>query len=315
MKLDPPIPGGPAARSVNTPAEMRAGLDALNIDIGILFPDNLLLFATIPHIEYARAVSHAYNRWLVNEWLQSDNGLYGVLMACPQDPEDSAREIRKYADNGRVVGVYLPTAGVNPLWGHRKYDPIVAAAAETGLPLCLHSVTVVSPAFPCQLDQFENHFARQMLSHSFAMMSNLVSIMHTGVPARYPETKFVFTEAGIAWVPYMTWRMDKYHQEYRRVVPVLERKPSEYVAEQMWFATQPIEEPENPEHLVDTIRHCGEDRIIFASDWPHHDFDHPRGITNLPMSPEIKRKVMGENALNAFTRIAKPAHLLAEATA
>ena len=36
---------------------MRAGLDALDIDIGILFPDNLLLFATIPHIEYARAVS------------------------------------------------------------------------------------------------------------------------------------------------------------------------------------------------------------------------------------------------------------------
>jgi predicted TIM-barrel fold metal-dependent hydrolase len=105
----------------------------------------------------------------------------------------------------------------------------------------------------------------------------------------------------------MTWRMDKYHQEYRRIVPVLERKPSEYLREQMWFATQPIEEPENPEHLVDTIRHIGEDRVIFASDWPHHDFDHPRGIVNLPMSQELKRKVMGENALSAFTKIAKPA--------
>jgi predicted TIM-barrel fold metal-dependent hydrolase len=153
-----------------------------------------------------------------------------------------------------------------------------------------------------------------MLSHSFAMMSNLVSLMHTGVPARYPKLKVVFTEAGIAWVPYMTWRMDKYHQEYRRIVPVLERKPSEYLREQMWFATQPIEEPEDPTHLVDTIRHIGEDRVIFASDWPHHDFDHPRGIVNLPMSQELKRKVMGENALNAFTRIAKPAHLM-QATA
>ena len=159
------------------------------------------------------------------------------------------------------------------------------------------------------------HFARQMLSHSFAMMSNLVSIMHTGVPARYPGTKFIFTEAGIAWVPYMTWRMDKYHQEYRRMVPILERKPSAYVREQMWFATQPIEEPDDPAQLVDTIRHCGEDRIIFASDWPHHDFDHPRGILNLPMSPEMKRKVMGENALDAFTRIPKPANPLVGARA
>ena len=314
LKLDPPIPGGPATRSVNSAKEMRQGLDALGIDLGILYPKNLLLFATIPHIEYARAVSRAYNRWLIEEWLQEDNGLYGVLIACPQDPEDSAKEILKHANERRTAGVYLPTAGVNPLWGHRKYDPIFEAAQEADLPVCLHSVTVVSPAFPCQLDQFENHFARQMLSHSFAMMSNLVSLMHTGVPARYPRLKVVFTEAGIAWVPYMTWRMDKYHQEYRRIVPVLERKPSEYLREQMWFATQPIEEPEDPTHLVDTIRHIGEDRVIFASDWPHHDFDHPRGIVNLPMPQELKRKVMGENALNAFTRIAKPAHLL-QATA
>ena len=154
---------------------------------------------------------------------------------------------RRSADgkNDRIVGVYLPTAGVNPLWGHRKYDPIFAAAQEADLPVCLHSVTIVSPAFPYQLDQFENHFARQVLSHSFAMMANLTSIMHTGVPARYPKLRVVFTEAGIAWVPYMMWRMDKYYNEYRRHVPFLDRRPSEYMRERMWFATQPIEEPDD----------------------------------------------------------------------
>jgi predicted TIM-barrel fold metal-dependent hydrolase len=207
------------------------------------------------------------------------------------------------------VGVYLPTAGVNPLWGHRKYDPIFEAAQEVDLPVALHSVTVVSPAFPAQLDQFENHFARQVLSHSFAMMANLTSLIHTGVPARYPKLRVVFTEAGIAWVPYMAWRMDKYHQEYRRMVPFLEKRPSEYMREQMWFATQPIEEPDDPAHLVDTIRHIGEDKVIFASDWPHHDFDHPRGIMKLPMGTELKQKVMGTNALAAFTRIPAPAEV------
>ena len=44
------------------------------------------------------------------------------------------------------------------------------------------------------------------------MMANLTSLMHTGVPARFPKLRVVFTEAGIAWVPYMMWRMDKYYQ-------------------------------------------------------------------------------------------------------
>ena len=190
----------------------------------------------------------------------SDNGLYGVLMACPQDPETPPRRSRNTPDNPASPPIYLPTAGVNPLWGHRKYDPILAAAEEADLPLCLHSVTVVSPAFPCQLDQFENHFARQMLSHAFAMMANLVSLMHTGVPARYPETEVRLHRSRHRLGSLMTWRMDNYYQEYRRMVPLLERKPSEYMREQMWFATQPIEEPDDPAHLVDTIRTFGEDR-------------------------------------------------------
>ncbi len=307
LRLDPPIPGGNEFRSVDTPASMRKGLDDLDIDVGILFPDHLLLFAAIPNREYATELSHTYNRWLIQEWLREENGLYGALLACPQNPEDSAREIAAGAKEDRIVGIYLPTAGVNPLWGDRKYDPIFAAAEAADLPVCLHSVTLVSPAFPCQIDQFENHFARQVLSHSFAMMANLTSLIHTGVPARFPNLRFVFTEAGVAWVPYMMWRMDKYFNEYRRMVPFLERRPSEYIKNRMWFATQPIEEPDDPTQLVEAIHHIGDDRVIFASDWPHHDFDSPKALLRLPMNAAMKRGIMGENALNAFPRIPRPA--------
>jgi predicted TIM-barrel fold metal-dependent hydrolase len=301
FRLDPPIAGSPPYRSVNTAAAMRAELSELEIDIGVLFPDHMLLFANIPNAEYATALAQAYNRWLMEEWLIREPGLYGVVLACPQNPDAAAREIERYAKEERIVGIYLPTAGVNPLWGHWIYDPIMAAADASGLPICLHSVTVVSPAFPCQLDQFENHYARQVLSHSFAMMANLTSLIHSGVPARFPNLRVVFTEAGIAWVPYMMWRMDKYYNEYRRMVPFLEQRPSDYIRERMWFSTQPIEEPDNPKDLVATIDLIGgPERIIFASDWPHHDFDHPRTIMKLPMPAEAKRKIMGENALQLF---------------
>src|SRR5690606_13503758 len=105
-------------------------------------------FATLPHVEYATALSHAYNRWLVAEWLEEDNGLFGAVMACPQNPIDSAKEIERYAEIPAIKAVYLPSAGIDPLWGARRYEPILAAAEACDLPVILHSVTVVSPAFP-----------------------------------------------------------------------------------------------------------------------------------------------------------------------
>jgi predicted TIM-barrel fold metal-dependent hydrolase len=84
-------------------------------------------------------------------------------------------------------------------------------------------------------------------------------------------------------------------------VPFFEENPSEYVKRQMWFATQPLEEPENSKHLVEQIEQCGgADRIMFASDWPHHDFDHPRALNKLPLTPEQRKKIMSENAAQAF---------------
>lgn len=302
LRLDPPIPGGHERRSVNTAKDMREELDLLGIDEGILLPDNLLVLAPLANIDYATAISHAYNRWIAAEWLEKGNGLYGAIIACPQNPEDSAKQIEHYAKTTPgMVAVFLPTAGVTPLWGHSKYFPILKAAEETGLPVILHSVGYVGPQFPSNQEQFENGFGRWVLNHAFGMMANLSSLMHTGVPARFPKLQIAFTEAGIAWVPLMMWRLDRAFNELRRVVPVLEMLPSEYMKRQMWFGTQPFEEPAVPAHYMETVQHYwGEDNTIFCSDWPHHDFDHPSAVMKMPMTGEQRRKIMGENAVKLF---------------
>jgi hypothetical protein len=41
----------------------------------------------------------------------------------------------------------------------------------------------------------------------------------------------------------------------------------------------------------------GEDSVIFSSDWPHHDFDHPSKVLQIPVSDEARRKILGTNAL------------------
>jgi predicted TIM-barrel fold metal-dependent hydrolase len=41
----------------------------------------------------------------------------------------------------------------------------------------------------------------------------------------------------------------------------------------------------------------GEDSVMFASDWPHHDFDHPNKVLQIPVSPETQAKILGQNAM------------------
>lgn len=81
----PAWPGGhDSTRTVRTPEQMREELSKLEIDIGILFPDNLLLLALFPQREYAAALARAYNAWLVDKWCDRQPGLKGVIVACPR---------------------------------------------------------------------------------------------------------------------------------------------------------------------------------------------------------------------------------------
>jgi uncharacterized protein len=292
--------GNPGMRVVESPEAMRSELDAIDVNIGILFPDHLLKLALHVNADYAAALARAYNRWLVEEWCDPTRGLLGALIACPQDADDAARELVRYGDDPRIVGVYLPTAGIRPLWGDRRYHPIFRACEETGLPALLHSVTVVTPDFPCNLNVFDNGVAVHGLGHPFSIMANLTSIVTSGVAVRFPRLSLLACEAGISWVPFLMMRLDKEYLERRREVPWLRERPSHYL-KQWYYSTQPIEEPEDLRQVALVIEaYEGEDRTVFASDWPHHDFDHPLKVAQIPLSNEARRKVMGENALRLF---------------
>ena len=289
--------GHEGRRMVHTAGQMREELDEIHVDIGILFPDHLLKIAMITQADYASALARAYNAGLLEKWCSQEKGLLGCIIACPQDPEDAAKEIRRYAREPGMVGVYLPCAGLDPLWGHRRYDPIYEAAQETDLPILLHSVTVVHPVFPFNLHVFETEFGRHICGHTFSIMANLVHMISAGVPVRFPDLRIACTEVGISWIPFLMNRMDKEYLERRREIPILEERPSHYM-KKFYYATQPVEEPEDLRDLVTLMElYDGEDTTIFASDWPHHDFDHPSKVHQIPFTSEVRRKVFGENAL------------------
>lgn len=299
MDVYPQFPdqAGDRRHTVSSAAEMRKDLNQLGVDIGVLFPDAFLLHAAIKRVDYGVALAQAYNRWLVAEWLGSELGIKGAILAPHHDPRAAAAEVRLHAANEDVVAIYLPTSCVEPLYGDSRYDPLYDAAEETGLPVILHSVAAIHPSFPFNLTGFETTFSNHLLSHPFSLISNLVSMIETGVPVRFPKLRIAFTEGGIGWVPWIMLRMDREYLGRRRDVPLLKERPSTYV-KQMYFSTQPMEQPEHMRDLATLLSMFdGEDSVVFASDWPHHDFDHPNKVLQIPVPTEVHRKIMGRNAL------------------
>jgi hypothetical protein len=179
--------------------------------------------------------------------------------------------------------------------------------ADDNLPVLLHAVSSLSSGFPYNLELFSTSVPIHTVGHVFSMMANLMSLMETGVPVRFPGLRICFCESGLSWVPFLRMRLDKEFTEYRYQWPHFNDRPSKWIRE-FYFATQPVEEPENRADLADIIRiYGGEETTVFASDWPHHDFDHPRAVFDLPVSDLAKRKMMGANALKMMPRVKVPA--------
>ena len=139
-------------------------------------------------------------------------------------------------------------------------------------------------------------YIEEITEHSASLAASVTSLIMEGVFENWPELKFVLIEAGLGWMPSLGWRLDQNWKRMKDEVPHLKRAPSEYLRQHFWVSTQPMEEAEEPEHLIDVMSWIGWDKIMFASDYPHWDFDDP--FTALPpsLSEERRNAIYSGNA-------------------
>jgi predicted TIM-barrel fold metal-dependent hydrolase len=90
--------------------------------------------------------------------------------------------------------------------------------------------------------------------------------------------------------------MDRQFEKLRRETPHLKMKPSEYMKRNVWFTTQPVEEPEPRIHLAEAIEWIGHDRVLFATDYPHWDFDDPAHALPIRLDEKQRRMIFRDNA-------------------
>jgi len=62
-----------------------------------------------------------------------------------------------------------------------------------------------------------------------------------------------------------------------------------------------MEEPARPEHFLQLLDELGgADRLLFATDYPHWDFDAPDQALPIRLAPDVERKIMSENAQSLY---------------
>lgn len=272
-------------------------LDAMAIDYASIFPTPMLSLGLHPETEMEVALARAYNRWVVEEWLGRSPRLRAMLYLPFNDPEASLAEIEAMADAPGVVGFMVTSVRNVPLY-HNRYMPVYAALEERGLPIGFHTAVQWREGALAQLNRFLSVHA---LGFPLNNMVQLTNIVVNGLPERFPRLRWVFFEAGVYWIPFVAARLDNAYMMRPSEAPVLERKPSEYIRE-FFFSTQPIEWPERLDHLEAVFDMIGgETQLLYASDWPHWDFDLPSQIYDLPfLSDEGRERILGRNAMELF---------------
>lgn len=273
-------------------------LNRSNLRAAVLIPIQSVNAWTDPGV--ANALSSAVNQYFVEEWLPVDSRYKLVVGVIPQDPIQSAQEIRRLGANKDVVGVYLPL--VNVLMGNHYYDPIYEAAQAFELPIIIHPTGAEGTYIgaPVLAGGVPSTYLERHVGLSQIAQANLNSLVFEGTFERFPQLKVVIVEFGFTWVVPLMWRMDMDWRRVRVETPWVKKPPSEYVVEHVRFTTQPIEEPPTTEDLRDMLRMMhAQDTLLFSSDYPHWDSDNPVRIL-MGVSDEMKERIYSQNALETF---------------
>lgn len=246
----------------------------------------------------------AFNDLLIDQYLDAYDHFRGLMTVAPHEPDKAAEEIDRVADNDQIVGVYIDSTGSYPPLGDSTYDVMYQACEDNDLPICYHGNGggFVSD-FNVQNKGVETFLEVHVLSHLWSQTLTLTSLIVNGTPVKFPDLDFVILEAGVAWIPYFMYRLNKEYSIRRSEAPLLEKSPEEYIRERFYFSTQPIGEPNDPSELAQIIDIVGTDRLMFSTDYPHWDFDHPEGLDKYirtTFSKEERDQVLHGTASNVF---------------
>ena len=276
---------------------IRREMESIGIDYQVVFPTPMLELGMHPDPQIETAVSWAYNRWLTEEILPEDPRIKTMVYLPFNDPEASLRFVEHFSEKPGVVGFMVTSARYRPVHDN-AYMPVYRALEERSMPLGFHAIFHSQERILEGMNKFLSVHALGFILYNLVHLTNMVI---NGIPERFPKLKVIWIEGGLAWIPFLMQRLDNEYMMRTSEAPLLKKKPSEYMRENFYYTTQPMEDG-NLEALQLTMKMINaETQLMFASDYPHWDFNLPSTVYDLPfLSDQAKRRILGENARDLF---------------
>jgi predicted TIM-barrel fold metal-dependent hydrolase len=293
QRLAETVPGGRTHAQVTL---VQRAMDSMGIDYMVVFPTPMLVLGMHPQVEVEVVIGNAFNKWLTEEILPQDPRIKAMLYLPFNHPEECVKAVETYADTPGVIGFSVTSTRFRAV-NHDSYMPLYSAIQATGKPLAFHSGFHWGDQSMQQCNRF---ISMHSISFVYYNLIHLTNWIINGLPERFPKLKVLWIESGLAWVPFIMQRLDSEYMMRSSEAPLLKRRPSEYIAD-MYFTSQPLERSnlKLTEATFDAIK--AETQLLFASDWPHWDFDLPNSITTLPfLNERAKRNILGFNAARLF---------------
>jgi predicted TIM-barrel fold metal-dependent hydrolase len=272
-------------------------MDAMSVDYSCLFPTLMLAIGLHPDADMEVQLCGAYNRWLTEKVLPEGDGRFYSMLTLPLSDADAAmRQIETFGDRKHVTGFMITCVRSTPVH-HNSNMKIFRALEERGLALAFHSAINPTEAVFKSLNRFASVHGLGFPFYSILHATNWVT---NGLPERFPGLKVIWIEGGLAWIPFLMQRLDHEFMLRTSEYPLLKRKPSDYMRD-MYYASQPME-VENMRALECTFELINaETQLLYASDYPHWDFDLPSRIWDLPfLSEKAKHNILGGTAARLF---------------
>ena len=273
-------------------------MDAMGVDYSCLFPTGMLSIGLHPQKEMEVELCWAYNRWVTEKALPETGGRMFTMLTLPfSDPEATLRTVETFGDRPGVGGYMVTTVRPKMPVYDNAFMKTYRAIEERGQVLSFHS----GPSWGDHTFQSCNRFlSAHALGFSWYNILHCTNWIVNGMNERFPKLPVLWIEAGLSWIPFVMQRIDHEFMLRPSECPLLKRKPSEYMRE-MFYSVQPME-IQDMEALECTFRMMdAENSLLYASDYPHWDFDLPSTIWDLPfLTDKARHNILGGTAHKLF---------------
>jgi predicted TIM-barrel fold metal-dependent hydrolase len=219
--------------------------------------------------ELADLCVRAYNDFMIDEWCGAAPDFYvPTTIVQLWDPELAAAEIRRCAERGARTIAFpdnpypMGLPSIHQEW----WDPVWRALVETETVVSLHiggsgRIPAASP---------DTRFTTSItMGPASAGMEMLGDIIFSRVPHEFPEIKFVVTEGGIGYVPFLLERIDYAWEKNRAWDDLWDERPSDTFQRIFWVCAV------NEEFGLANRDRIGVDKVLWECDFPHAETPYP----------------------------------------